>query len=96
MNATKSLRRSLLALLMALAAAMTLMVATPEGAKAADNRGWLRRDATGHCTWDPVKYWVQRCDVYSPAMKRTIPVQIVPAARGGNAGLYLLLSLIHI
>ena len=36
MNATKSLRRSLLALLMALAAAMTLMVATPEGAKAAD------------------------------------------------------------
>lgn len=90
MNATTSLRRSLLALLLALATAMTLMVATPNFAKAADNRGWLRPDATGHCSWDPVRYWVQRCDVYSPSMKRNIPVQIVPAARGGNAGLYLL------
>ena len=90
MNATTSLRRSLLALLVALATAMTLMVATPNYAKAAGNRDWLRPDATGHCTWDPVRYWVQRCDVYSQAMKRNIPVQIVPAARGGNAGLYLL------
>ena len=90
MNATTSFRRSLLALLMAVVAAMTLMVTTPNYAKAADNRGWLRPDATGHCSWEPVRYWVQRCDVYSPSMKRNIPVQIVPAARGGNAGLYLL------
>lgn len=90
MNAIKSVQRSLIALVMAVAAAMALMVAAPGEAKAADNRGWLRPDATGHCTWDPVRYWVQRCDVYSPAMKRNIPVQIVPAARGGNAGLYLL------
>lgn len=90
MNAIKSVQRSLIALVMVVAAAMALMVAAPGEAKAADNRGWLRPDATGHCTWDPVRYWVQRCDVYSPAMKRNIPVQIVPAARGGNAGLYLL------
>lgn len=90
MNAIHSMRRTLLALVMTVAAAMSLMVAAPGEAQAADNRGWLRKDATGHCTWDPVKYWVQRCDVYSPAMGRNIPVQIVPAARGGNAGLYLL------
>ena len=90
MNTIYSVRRTLIALVMAVAAAMTLMVAAPGDAEAADNRGWLRPDATGHCTWDPVKYWVQRCDVYSPAMGRNIPVQIVPAARGGNAGLYLL------
>lgn len=89
MNSTLSVRRALVALVVALATAMTAMVAAPD-AKAANPRGWLRPDATGHCSWEPVKYWVQRCDVYSPAMGRNIPVQIVPAARGGNAGFYLL------
>lgn len=88
MNATLSVRRAVVAMVTALAAAMMLMVAAPEAS--ANPRGWLRPDATGKCQWDPVKYWVQRCDVFSPAMGRNIPVQIVPAARGGNAGLYLL------
>lgn len=60
------------------------------GVAHADNRDWLRPDATGTCDWDPVLYWVQRCDVYSDAMGRTIPVLIQPAARGGDAGFYLL------
>ena len=89
MNATLSVRRALIALVTALAAAMSMMLIAPDEAKA-NPRGWLRPDATGHCQWDPVRYWVQRCDVWSPSMNRNIPMQIVPAARGGNAGLYLL------
>ena len=89
MNATLSVRRALIALVTAVVAAMSMMLVAPNEAHA-NPRGWLRPDATGHCHWDPVGYWVQRCDVWSPSMNRNIPVQIVPAARGGNAGLYLL------
>lgn len=60
------------------------------GVAHADNRDWLRPDATGTCDWDPAMYWVQRCDVWSPAMNRTIPVLVQPAQRGGDAGFYLL------
>ncbi|MFI8591175.1 alpha/beta hydrolase [Dietzia maris] len=49
-------------------------------------RNWLRPG----CQWDPVASWVQLCNVYSPAMKRDIKVQVQPARFGGNAGLYLL------
>lgn len=71
-----------------MAVTMVFMAGAPE-ARAA-NRDFLRADATGTCTWDRVGYWVQRCDVWSPSMGRTIPVQIQPAKNGGNAGLYLL------
>lgn len=60
------------------------------GVAHADNRDWLRPDATGTCDWDPAMYWVQRCDVWSESMGRTIPVLIQPAQRGGDAGFYLL------
>lgn len=73
----------------AVAVASTLMVAGA-GTAAAGPRDWLRPDATGTCTWDSVGYWVQRCDVWSPAMGKNIQVQIQPAKRGGNAALYLL------
>lgn len=71
---------------------MVASVVSVAGAPKAEaaNRDWLRPDATGHCTWDSVGWWVQRCDVWSDSMGRTIPVQIQPAKRGGNAGLYLL------
>lgn len=60
------------------------------GVAHADNRDWLRPDATGTCDWDAAMYWVQRCDVWSPAMGRNIPVLVQPAQRGGDAGFYLL------
>lgn len=85
---TTSKRRGLVALVMALLTMIGGVVAAPQASAA--NRDWLRPDATGTCDWDPVKYWVQRCDVWSPAMGRNIAVQIQPAQRGGNAGLYLL------
>nr|WP_245797349.1 alpha/beta hydrolase family protein [Corynebacterium aquilae] len=72
----------------AVAAATALSVAAPEAH--AGNRDWLRPDATGHCDWDGAGYWVQRCDVWSPAMNRSIPVLIQPSGRGGDAGFYLL------
>lgn len=59
-------------------------------AHAQGNRDWLRPDATGTCEWDGAAYWVQRCDVYSPAMGTNITVLIQPSQRGGDAGLYLL------
>lgn len=87
MSASKT-KRSLIALLMALLTAITTVVAAPQAQ--AGHRDWLRPDSTGHCEWDRVKYWVQRCTVWSPAMKRHITVQIQPAQRGGNAALYML------
>lgn len=81
--------RVILAVVLAVCTAVSLMVATNPKAHA-DNRGWLRPDATGQCDWDGVQHWVQRCDVWSPAMGRNIAVMIQPASRGGNAGLYLL------
>lgn len=79
----------LLAVVVATAMAVSLMVVSPEKAHA-DNRGWLRPDATGTCEWDYRGWWVQRCDVHSDAMGYFITVQIQPASRAGNAGLYLL------
>ena len=73
----------------AVAAASVLAVAG-QGVATAGPRDWLRPDATGACEWDGVGFWVQRCDVFSPAMNRNITVQIQPAQRGGNAGFYLL------
>lgn len=85
----KQLGKKLTATAAAVATAGALMVAGTGEATAA-NRDWLRPDATGTCEWDAVAYWVQRCDVWSQAMGRNITVQIQPAARGGNAALYLL------
>lgn len=58
----------------------------------ADNRSQLRRDnsKTRQCKWDPVKYWVQLCYVWSDAMKRKIRVQIQPSKYGGSNALFLL------
>lgn len=90
-TAITGLSRRVTVALVAVAVALGLAVAagTTQQAQAA-HRDWLRPDATGHCHWDPVGYWVQRCDVWSAAMGRNIPVQIQPAQRGGNAALYLL------
>lgn len=94
MSATAGLRRihtTILALIVTVATAVGLMVAGPGAVTAdAEPRGWLRPDATGACEWDAHGWWVQRCDVWSPSMGRNIAVQIQPAARGGNAGYYLL------
>ncbi|KQB83345.1 alpha/beta hydrolase [Corynebacterium oculi] len=78
------------AVLVAVIAAVGMMVAGPQPRAHADNRDWLRPDSTGTCEWDPALYWIQRCDVWSPSMNQHIPVQIRPASRGGNGGLYLL------
>ncbi len=86
----RSVSRRIIAALVAFATALTVMVAGGVGTAHADNRGWLRPDATGHCEWDPVQFWVQRCDVWSPSTGANITVQVQPAARGGNAGFYLL------
>ncbi|MEX3504326.1 alpha/beta hydrolase [Corynebacterium sp. LK2510] len=88
MYSISSVKRAAIALLVTLGTALGLIAGAPNAAAA--NRDWLRADATGTCDWDAVGYWVQRCDVWSPAMNRTIPVQIQPAIRGGNAGLYML------
>ncbi|QPK84368.1 esterase family protein [Corynebacterium qintianiae] len=82
------MKRAVTALLVIFAIAASMTVAAPKANAA--NRDWLRPDATGACEWDAVGFWVQRCDVWSPSMGRNIPVQIQPAVRGGNAGLYLL------
>jgi diacylglycerol O-acyltransferase / trehalose O-mycolyltransferase len=90
LTGARRVSRRALAALTALATALTLMVFVGAGEAKADNRGWLRRDATNHCEWDAVGYWVQRCDVWSPSTGNNITVQVQPAARGGNAGFYLL------
>ncbi|QGU08536.1 Diacylglycerol acyltransferase/mycolyltransferase Ag85C precursor [Corynebacterium occultum] len=84
----RSLGRKSIAALVAVVMALGLMVVSAGEASA--NRGWLRPDATGSCEWDAHQWWVQRCDVWSQATGHNITVQIQPAARGGNAGLYLL------
>ncbi|WJY98440.1 alpha/beta hydrolase [Corynebacterium fournieri] len=88
MNSKNSVRRKLTALLMALLSAVSMVVGAPQASAA--HRDWLRPDSTGTCEWDRVGFWVQRCTVWSPAMGRHITVQIQPAQRGGNAGLYML------
>ncbi|AEX45135.1 trehalose corynomycolyl transferase B [Corynebacterium diphtheriae HC01] len=71
-------------------ATVAAILVSGAGTATAANRDFLRGDATGTCEWDGVAHWVQRCDVFSPAMGRNITVQIQPAQRGGNAALYLL------
>lgn len=85
-----SAARRIMALLASIMLVATLASFAGAGKAQAGNRDFLRADATGQCEWDPVAYWVQRCDVWSQSMQRTIPVQIQPAKNGGNAGLYLL------
>ncbi|CAB0595908.1 esterase family protein [Corynebacterium diphtheriae] len=85
----KKVSRKAAATVAAVVAAASMVVAGT-GVATAGNRDFLRADATGTCDWDGVGFWVQRCDVFSPAMGRNITVQIQPAQRGGNAGLYLL------
>ena len=87
---SSGLKARVLTVVMTVAVALGLVVATGTQEAEAANRDWLRADATGSCEWDRVGWWVQRCDVWSPAMGRNIPVQIQPAKNGGNAGLYLL------
>ena len=87
---TASIKGRVLSVIMAVAVALGLAVVAGSQPAEAANRDWLRRDATGTCEWDKVGWWVQRCDVWSQAMGRTIPVQVQPAKRGGNAALYLL------
>ena len=85
----QTVSQRVLAVLVAFVVACGLAAVAAPRASAAP-RDFLRADATGTCTWDAVGWWVQRCDVWSPSMNRTIPVQIQPAKRGGNAALYLL------
>ncbi|WP_225723486.1 MULTISPECIES: alpha/beta hydrolase family protein [Corynebacterium] len=80
-----SLSKRVLAALVAIATALGVAAVATPGASA-DNRGWLRPG----CTWSDYKYFVQNCWVHSPAMDQMIQVQIKPASRGGDAGLYLL------
>lgn len=77
--------KKLVSLLLALATALGMAVVSAPAASAG-NRDWLRPG----CSWDAYKFYVQYCNVWSPAMNQNIKVQIKPAARGGNAGLYLL------
>lgn len=77
--------KKMTSLLLALATALGLaIVAAPTAS--ADNRGNLRLG----CHWDAVNFFVQNCDVWSPAMNQNIRVQIQASSNGGNAGLYLL------
>lgn len=84
-----TLARKVLAGLTAMATLSTVALGVTPQAQAAP-RDHLRVDANGTCEWDPVQYWVQRCEVYSAASGRVIEVQIQPAQRGGNGALYLL------
>ncbi|MDY3128206.1 MAG: alpha/beta hydrolase family protein [Corynebacterium sp.] len=84
--------RRLIAVVAAIIMALSMLTVAnaPHANAQGGNRDWLRADNTGTCVWDAVGWWVQRCDVWSPSMGRNIQVQIQPAKRGGNAGLYLL------
>lgn len=86
LTGARRVSRRALAVLTAFVTAFTLMVFVGAGDAQANNRGGLRNG----CQWDPVGHGVQRCDVWSPATGHNITVQIQPAARGGNAGFYLL------
>ena len=46
--------------------------------------------ANGHCERDPLASNFQRCEIYSRAMQRKIPIHYKPAARGGHSALLLL------
>ena len=87
---SSGLRTRVLSVMAAIAVALGLVVTAGTQEASAAHRDWLRADATGTCEWDGIGFWVQRCDVWSQAMGRNIPVQIQPAKNGGNAGFYLL------
>ena len=59
MNSKNSVRRKLTALLMALVTGLAAVIGAPQASAA--HRDWLRPDSTGHCEWDRVGFWVQRC-----------------------------------
>lgn len=80
-----SWRRKAVAAASAAAMAIAALMVTPS-ATAAGDPGTLRAG----CTWDDYQYFTQKCQVYSPAMDREIPVQIVASSRGGDKALYLL------
>lgn len=63
-----------------------IQVKSPENNKplAPDN------SASGRCKRDPLASNFQRCEIYSPAMRRNIPIHYKPAARGGHSALLLL------
>lgn len=89
---TKGFGSKMMAALLAVATALGLAVVAAPGASAQDNPNFRLR---GGCTWasdgpSKVPFYVQNCDVWSPAMGQNIKVQIKPAAQGGDAGLYLL------
>ena len=86
MPAAFSTRWKLMISLLAAVAMVTSMAVFVAPKAHADNRGWLRPG----CSWDAAQFWIQRCEVFSPAMGRNITVQIQPAKHGGNAGLYML------
>lgn len=77
--------RKVVAAVAAMAVAVSAFVAAPM-AHAEGNRDYLRPG----CSWDSYAYFTQYCPVYSPAMDREIPVQIVASTNGGNKALYLL------
>ncbi len=79
------IRRAVLAFVVAMLLGTSLIVAGAGTAQAA-NRDVLRAG----CIWDTHNWWVQRCDVWSEANGRNIPVQIVAATQGGNAAYYML------
>ena len=74
---SSGLRTRVLSVVAVIAVALGLVVTAGTQEASAANRDWLRGDATGACEWDRVGYWVQRCDVWSQAMGRNIPVQIL-------------------
>lgn len=89
MNASTILRvgkSRVFAAILALAVVAGILTASMQQAEASPNRSHLRPG----CVFDSYQYWVQICQVYSPAMGTNIPVQIVPSRDGGNKALYLL------
>lgn len=80
-------RTRMLAAIVAVATIFGMMMYVGTGEAKANNRGHVPRE----CHYDQVvPYWLQHCSVWSPAMGKHVPVQIQPAARGGNASLTLL------
>ncbi|MFY9189875.1 MAG: alpha/beta hydrolase family protein [Lawsonella sp.] len=65
---------------------------TPIRVKSPENTKPLAPDnsANGRCERDPLASNFQRCEIYSHAMKRNIPIHYKPAARGGHSALLLL------
>lgn len=58
------------------------------GRQYSPHRSYLRPG----CTWDVFGRGLQQCNVYSHAMKRTIPVEIMPAKTPGNPRIVMTLD----